>query len=176
LADPVCLRYQLAGGRSLVPFVDFLHENYRRVTTFRDHDEIWERKLTGVSPNIQAVFSNAASYKWHFPGPRIGVITAFAENKRATPAQIALACLLAKKPWIVHIPGTTKLSRLEEILVARPSNSQPTSAVHRGGFLPDQGRGRLLIPSIVGGAMSSTRRRTIAHGFILMVLLRRLSV
>jgi hypothetical protein len=44
------LRYQLAGGRSLVPFVDFLHENYRRVTTFRDHDEIWERKLTGVSP------------------------------------------------------------------------------------------------------------------------------
>src|SRR6058998_620553 len=37
-----------------------------------------------------------------------------AERKRATPAQIALAWLLARKPWIVPIPGTTKLSRLEE--------------------------------------------------------------
>ena len=35
-------------------------------------------------------------------------------RKNATPAQIALAWLLAKKPWIVPIPGTTKLSRLEE--------------------------------------------------------------
>lgn len=37
-----------------------------------------------------------------------------AENKNATPAQIALAWLLAQKPWIVPIPGTTKLHRLEE--------------------------------------------------------------
>jgi aryl-alcohol dehydrogenase-like predicted oxidoreductase len=37
-----------------------------------------------------------------------------AERKRATPAQIALAWLLAQKPWIVPIPGTTKLHRLEE--------------------------------------------------------------
>lgn len=37
-----------------------------------------------------------------------------AGQKRATPAQIALAWLLAQKPWIVPIPGTTKLSRLEE--------------------------------------------------------------
>ncbi len=37
-----------------------------------------------------------------------------AERKKATPAQIALAWLLAQKPWIVPIPGTTKLSRLEE--------------------------------------------------------------
>jgi Predicted oxidoreductases (related to aryl-alcohol dehydrogenases) len=36
------------------------------------------------------------------------------ERKKATPAQIALAWLLAQKPWIVPIPGTTKLSRLEE--------------------------------------------------------------
>jgi aryl-alcohol dehydrogenase-like predicted oxidoreductase len=36
------------------------------------------------------------------------------ERKRATPAQIALAWLLAQKPWIVPIPGTTKLARLEE--------------------------------------------------------------
>jgi aryl-alcohol dehydrogenase-like predicted oxidoreductase len=39
-----------------------------------------------------------------------------AERKRATPAQIALAWLLAQKPWIVPIPGTTKLHRLEENL------------------------------------------------------------
>ena len=36
------------------------------------------------------------------------------ERKKATPAQIALAWLLAQKPWIVPIPGTTKLKRLEE--------------------------------------------------------------
>jgi aryl-alcohol dehydrogenase-like predicted oxidoreductase len=41
-------------------------------------------------------------------------LTAFAERKKATPAQIALAWLLAQKPWIVPIPGTTKLHRLEE--------------------------------------------------------------
>ena len=37
-----------------------------------------------------------------------------AEQKKATPAQIALAWLFAQKPWIVPIPGTTKLSRLDE--------------------------------------------------------------
>jgi aryl-alcohol dehydrogenase-like predicted oxidoreductase len=41
-------------------------------------------------------------------------LTKFAERKKATPAQIALAWLLAQKPWIVPIPGTTKLHRLEE--------------------------------------------------------------
>ena len=41
-------------------------------------------------------------------------LTRFAEGKKATPAQIALAWLLARKPWIVPIPGTTKLHRLEE--------------------------------------------------------------
>jgi aryl-alcohol dehydrogenase-like predicted oxidoreductase len=44
----------------------------------------------------------------------VDAITKVAEQKKATPAQIALAWLLAKKPWIVPIPGTTKLSRLEE--------------------------------------------------------------
>src|SRR4051812_22454585 len=42
----------------------------------------------------------------------------FAERKQATPAQVALAWLLAQKPWIVPIPGTTKRSRLEENLGA----------------------------------------------------------
>ena len=46
----------------------------------------------------------------------VEVVTKFAQQKKATPAQIALAWLLAKKPWIVPIPGTTKLSRLEENL------------------------------------------------------------
>jgi aryl-alcohol dehydrogenase-like predicted oxidoreductase len=41
-----------------------------------------------------------------------------AQRKNATPAQVALAWLLAQKPWIVPIPGTTKLSRLEENLGA----------------------------------------------------------
>jgi aryl-alcohol dehydrogenase-like predicted oxidoreductase len=45
-------------------------------------------------------------------------LKAFAERKRATPAQIALAWLLAQKPWIVPIPGTTKRHRLEENLGA----------------------------------------------------------
>ena len=44
----------------------------------------------------------------------VDLLGRIAEQKQATPAQIALAWLLAQKPWIVPIPGTTKLSRLEE--------------------------------------------------------------
>jgi len=44
----------------------------------------------------------------------VELIEKFAKQKKATPAQIALAWLLAQKPWIVPIPGTTKLHRLEE--------------------------------------------------------------
>jgi len=44
----------------------------------------------------------------------VDLLTKVAEQKKATPAQIALAWLLAQKPWIVPIPGTTKLHRLEE--------------------------------------------------------------
>jgi aryl-alcohol dehydrogenase-like predicted oxidoreductase len=44
----------------------------------------------------------------------VDLLTNVAERKKATPAQIALAWLLAQKPWIVPIPGTTKLQRLEE--------------------------------------------------------------
>ena len=46
----------------------------------------------------------------------VELLTSIAEAKKATPAQVALAWLLAKKPWIVPIPGTTKLHRLEENL------------------------------------------------------------
>ena len=44
----------------------------------------------------------------------IKLLNSIAERKKATPAQIALAWLIAQKPWIVPIPGTTKLHRLEE--------------------------------------------------------------
>jgi aryl-alcohol dehydrogenase-like predicted oxidoreductase len=48
----------------------------------------------------------------------VDLLGRIAEQKKATPAQIALAWLLAQKPWIVPIPGTTKVSRLEENLGA----------------------------------------------------------
>jgi len=48
----------------------------------------------------------------------VDLLAAIGERKQATPAQIALAWLLAQKPWIVPIPGTTKLERLDENLGA----------------------------------------------------------
>jgi len=44
----------------------------------------------------------------------VDLLKEIAKRKKATPAQIALAWLLAQKPWIVPIPGTRKLERLEE--------------------------------------------------------------
>ena len=44
----------------------------------------------------------------------IDLLGKIGQRKKATPAQIALAWLLAQKPWIVPIPGTTKLHRLDE--------------------------------------------------------------
>jgi aryl-alcohol dehydrogenase-like predicted oxidoreductase len=48
----------------------------------------------------------------------VDLLGTIAARKKATPAQIALAWLLAQKPWIVPIPGTTKVRRLEENLGA----------------------------------------------------------
>src|SRR6185369_6187124 len=48
----------------------------------------------------------------------VDLLGKIAERKKATPAQIALAWLLAQNPWIAPIPGTTKLARLEENLRA----------------------------------------------------------
>jgi aryl-alcohol dehydrogenase-like predicted oxidoreductase len=48
----------------------------------------------------------------------VELVSRMATGKRATPAQIALAWLLARKPWVVPIPGTTKLHRLEEYVGA----------------------------------------------------------
>jgi aryl-alcohol dehydrogenase-like predicted oxidoreductase len=48
----------------------------------------------------------------------VALLGEIAQRKRATPAQIALAWLLAQKPWIVPIPGTRRLARLDENLGA----------------------------------------------------------
>ncbi|MHC5728292.1 MAG: aldo/keto reductase, partial [Nostoc sp.] len=48
----------------------------------------------------------------------VDLLKKVAEQRKATAAQIALAWILAQKPWIVPIPGTTKLSRLEENIAA----------------------------------------------------------
>jgi len=55
----------------------------------------------------------------------VEVMGRFAQQKQATPAQIALAWLLAQKPWIVPIPGTTKRHRLEENLGAAAVELSP---------------------------------------------------
>jgi aryl-alcohol dehydrogenase-like predicted oxidoreductase len=55
----------------------------------------------------------------------VSVIKGVADRKKATPAQVALAWLLAQKPWIVPIPGTTKLHRLEENIGGAELNLSP---------------------------------------------------
>ncbi|MGC1963986.1 MAG: aldo/keto reductase [Candidatus Sulfotelmatobacter sp.] len=55
----------------------------------------------------------------------IDLLASIGKRKNATPAQIALAWLLAQKPWIAPIPGTTKLNRLEENIAAVPIQLTP---------------------------------------------------
>ena len=59
----------------------------------------------------------------------VDLIARFAKEKKATPAQIALAWLLALKPWIVPIPGTTKLHRLEENIGAAAVELTPADVL-----------------------------------------------
>ncbi len=59
----------------------------------------------------------------------VELLSRIAERKNATPAQIALAWLLARKPWIVPIPGTTKLERLEENIAAADVELTPEDLV-----------------------------------------------
>ena len=94
-------------GIGFVPFSPlgkgFLTGTIDAATTFDSSD------FRNVVPRFTAENrkANLAFVEW---------LTAFAERKQATPAQIALAWLLAQKPWIVPIPGTTKRHRLEENL------------------------------------------------------------
>jgi aryl-alcohol dehydrogenase-like predicted oxidoreductase len=55
----------------------------------------------------------------------VDLVSSFAARRKVTPAQVAIAWLLAKKPWIVPIPGTTKLARLEENLGAATVELNP---------------------------------------------------
>jgi aryl-alcohol dehydrogenase-like predicted oxidoreductase len=78
----------------------------------------------------------------------VGVVEKFAKQKQATPAQIALAWVLAQKPWIVPIPGTTKLRRLRENIAAaslqftpedlRALESAASKITVQGARYPDQ--------------------------------------
>jgi aryl-alcohol dehydrogenase-like predicted oxidoreductase len=80
----------------------------------------------------------------------VDLVKAVAERKGATPAQVALAWLLAQKPWIVPIPGTTKLHRLEENLGAvnveltdadlKQIDEASSSLKLEGARLPETGR------------------------------------
>ena len=56
----------------------------------------------------------------------VDLLTRIAGRLDATPAQVALAWLLAQKPWVVPIPGTRKLARLEENLAAADLELTPT--------------------------------------------------
>jgi aryl-alcohol dehydrogenase-like predicted oxidoreductase len=72
----------------------------------------------------------------------VDVIGRFAERKNATPAQVALAWLLAQKPWMVPIPGTTKLHRLEENIGAvnvELSREDLRELEHAASKIPVQG-------------------------------------
>jgi len=92
-------------GIGFVPFSPlgrgFLTGKMDESTTFDSSD--FRNKLPRFTPEARK--ANQAL---------VNLLGRLAERKQATPAQIALAWLLAQKPWIVPIPGTTKLSRLEE--------------------------------------------------------------
>lgn len=96
-------------GIGFVPFSPlgrgFLTGKLDENTTFDSSD--FRNKLPRFTP--EALKANRAL---------VDLLGEVAERKQATPAQIALAWLLAQKPWIVPIPGTTKLSRLEENIAA----------------------------------------------------------
>ena len=75
----------------------------------------------------------------------VDLLGKIASQKGATPAQIALAWLLAQKPWIVPIPGTTKLHRLEENMAAVRWSLRRRICARWRALLEDQG-GRGALP------------------------------
>ena len=75
----------------------------------------------------------------------VDLLGTIAKRKKATPAQIALAWLLAQKPWIVPIPGTTKLHRLDENIGAAVGRTDAgRSARNRQRGFKDDSAGRSL--------------------------------
>ena len=73
-----------------------------------------DEKTTFVSSDFRNLVPRFTPEARKTNQPIVDVLREIAEKKKATPAQIALAWLLAQKPWIAPIPGTTKLARLEE--------------------------------------------------------------
>ena len=73
--------------------------------------KLWEKDFCSQLPRFQPEAMKANQ-------TFVTLLQDMAAKKKATPAQIALAWILAQKPWMVPIPGTTKLSRLEENLGA----------------------------------------------------------
>jgi aryl-alcohol dehydrogenase-like predicted oxidoreductase len=73
-----------------------------------------DEKTTFVSSDFRNIVPRFTAEARKANQAIVDVLRRIAEKKRATPAQIALAWLLAQKPWMVPIPGTTKLARLEE--------------------------------------------------------------
>lgn len=71
-----------------------------------------------ASSDVRSWFPRFTPYTRRANQPIVNLLTELAARKHATPAQIALAWLLAQKPWIVPIPGTRKLHRLDENLGA----------------------------------------------------------
>ena len=68
--------------------------------------------------DIRSVFPRFTEEARKANQPIVDLVGDIARQKKATPAQVALAWLLAQKPWIVPIPGTRKLGRLDENLGA----------------------------------------------------------
>jgi aryl-alcohol dehydrogenase-like predicted oxidoreductase len=103
-------------GIGLVPYSPlgkgFLTGAIKENTTFASSD--FRSTLPRFTP--EALKANQAL---------IDLLSSIAQRKKATPAQIALAWLLAQKPWIVPIPGTTKLNRLEENIGAAAVELSP---------------------------------------------------
>jgi aryl-alcohol dehydrogenase-like predicted oxidoreductase len=103
-------------GIGFVPFSPlgkgYLTGKIDQTTSFEDKD------LRNVLPRFtpEAVAANQALVR---------LLTGIAERKHATAAQIALAWLLAQKPWVVPIPGTTKLHRLRENIAAADIQLSP---------------------------------------------------
>ncbi|HUX52698.1 MAG TPA: aldo/keto reductase [Spirochaetia bacterium] len=77
-----------------------------------------DSRTTFESSDIRSRFPRFTQGAMQVNQPIVDLLTSIAEEKQVTPAQIALAWLLAKKPWIVPIPGTRKLQRLDENLGA----------------------------------------------------------
>jgi aryl-alcohol dehydrogenase-like predicted oxidoreductase len=74
----------------------------------------------------------------------VDLLGRIAARRKATPAQIALAWLLAQKPWIVPIPGTTKLHRLEENIGALEIELTPDDSENLKRCFNDPGAGRAV--------------------------------